>query len=192
MTNDTSGRVSGTSLVSRDTPNLSRTPFRTGLPGPNPLTRFLTTLTLRREEVVTIRGPIHRAQPPFHSFSLTGFFVFISNFLSLFRVHPGFGTFGTTHGRLDPSLRSPTSLISHRAVAGASVPTHFLRSCRGCPSLGSFTRNLQTESWDSHGRFPDSFPRASRLGNIPLRLREVKIPNVHCYEVLNVIYDRNA
>ncbi|OWM91097.1 hypothetical protein CDL15_Pgr000880 [Punica granatum] len=38
MTNDTSGRVSGTSLVSRDTPNLSRTPFRTGLPGPNPLT----------------------------------------------------------------------------------------------------------------------------------------------------------
>ncbi|PKI64002.1 hypothetical protein CRG98_015615 [Punica granatum] len=31
---------------------------------------FLTTLTLLREEVVTTRGPIHRAQPPFHLFLL--------------------------------------------------------------------------------------------------------------------------
>ncbi|PKI73165.1 hypothetical protein CRG98_006452 [Punica granatum] len=29
---------------------------------------FLTTLILSREEVVTIRGSIHRAQPPFHRF----------------------------------------------------------------------------------------------------------------------------
>ncbi|PKI67354.1 hypothetical protein CRG98_012251 [Punica granatum] len=31
---------------------------------------FLTTHTLPREEVVTSQGPIHRAQPPFHSFLL--------------------------------------------------------------------------------------------------------------------------
>ncbi|PKI41688.1 hypothetical protein CRG98_037921 [Punica granatum] len=40
MTNDTSGRVPGASRVSRDTPYLSQTPFLTGLPGPDPLTRF--------------------------------------------------------------------------------------------------------------------------------------------------------
>ncbi|PKI44051.1 hypothetical protein CRG98_035553 [Punica granatum] len=40
MTNDTSGLVPGASRVSRDTPDLSRTPFLTGLPGPDSLTRF--------------------------------------------------------------------------------------------------------------------------------------------------------
>ncbi|PKI73790.1 hypothetical protein CRG98_005823 [Punica granatum] len=40
MTNDTSGRVPGASCVSRDTPDLSRTPFLTGLPRPDPLKRF--------------------------------------------------------------------------------------------------------------------------------------------------------
>ncbi|PKI71088.1 hypothetical protein CRG98_008512 [Punica granatum] len=38
MTNDTSGRVPGASRVSWDTHDLSRTPFLTGLPGPDPLT----------------------------------------------------------------------------------------------------------------------------------------------------------
>ncbi|PKI49901.1 hypothetical protein CRG98_029685 [Punica granatum] len=38
MTNDASERIPGTSRVSRDTPDLSRTPFLTGLPGPDPLT----------------------------------------------------------------------------------------------------------------------------------------------------------
>ncbi|OWM84375.1 hypothetical protein CDL15_Pgr021051 [Punica granatum] len=38
MTNDTSGRVPGASRVSRDTPDLSWTPFLTGPQGPDPLT----------------------------------------------------------------------------------------------------------------------------------------------------------
>ncbi|PKI40909.1 hypothetical protein CRG98_038707 [Punica granatum] len=40
VTNDTSERVSGAYRLSRDTPDLSRTPFLTGLPGSDPLTRF--------------------------------------------------------------------------------------------------------------------------------------------------------
>ncbi|PKI26194.1 hypothetical protein CRG98_049117, partial [Punica granatum] len=73
------------------------------------------------------------------------------------------GTFGSVHGRLDLPLRSPRSLTSHRAVTGASVPTHFPSSCRGCLPLESSTRRPQPESCDSHGRFPDSFPLATRL-----------------------------
>ncbi|OWM72724.1 hypothetical protein CDL15_Pgr023272 [Punica granatum] len=38
MTNDTFGRISGTSCLSRDTPIPSRTPFLTELPGFAPLT----------------------------------------------------------------------------------------------------------------------------------------------------------
>ncbi|OWM77786.1 hypothetical protein CDL15_Pgr011147 [Punica granatum] len=38
MTNDMSGRVPGAPRVSRDPPDLSGTPFLTGLPGPDPLT----------------------------------------------------------------------------------------------------------------------------------------------------------
>ncbi|PKI36472.1 hypothetical protein CRG98_043137 [Punica granatum] len=38
MTNDTSERVSGAYHLSRDTPDLSRTPFLTGFPGSDPLT----------------------------------------------------------------------------------------------------------------------------------------------------------
>ncbi|OWM90283.1 hypothetical protein CDL15_Pgr005070 [Punica granatum] len=38
MTNNTSGSVPGASRISQDTPDLSRTPFLTGLPGPDPLT----------------------------------------------------------------------------------------------------------------------------------------------------------
>ncbi|PKI60800.1 hypothetical protein CRG98_018789 [Punica granatum] len=94
-----------------------------------------------REEVVTIRGPINRAQPPFICFSLTGFYTFLPNFLSYFQTCPGLGTLGTTHGHLDLSLRSPTSLISHRAVAGASVPTHFPEIAAAAPPLGSLTRS---------------------------------------------------
>ncbi|PKI65583.1 hypothetical protein CRG98_014083, partial [Punica granatum] len=103
---------------------------------------FLTTLTLPREEVVMIRGPIHRAQPPFHLFYLYRVPFPLTSFLSRFQACPGFGTFRTTHGRLDPSLRSPTSSIPHRAVVGASVPAHFPSSRRGCLPLGSLTHSL--------------------------------------------------
>ncbi|OWM69404.1 hypothetical protein CDL15_Pgr013182 [Punica granatum] len=37
VTNDTSERVPEASYLSRDTPDLSRTPFLIGLPGPDPL-----------------------------------------------------------------------------------------------------------------------------------------------------------
>ncbi|PKI74529.1 hypothetical protein CRG98_005071 [Punica granatum] len=93
---------------------------------------FLITLTLPREEVVTVRGPINRAQPPFTRFSLTGFHSLLPNFLSHFRVHSGLGTLGAAHGHLDPPFRSPTSPTLHRAVTGASVPTPFSLTCRGC------------------------------------------------------------
>ncbi|PKI59968.1 hypothetical protein CRG98_019635 [Punica granatum] len=52
------------------------------------------------------------------------------DFLSLFRVCLGLGTFGTFHELLDLSLRSPRSPILHRAMVGASVPTPFSPSCR--------------------------------------------------------------
>ncbi|PKI36895.1 hypothetical protein CRG98_042714 [Punica granatum] len=102
---------------------------------------FLTTLTLSREEVVTIRGPINCAQPPFTCFPHTGFHSFLPNFLSHFRVHLGFGTLGAAHGHLDPSLRSPTSPTSHRAVPGARVPSRSPETSRGCLLSGCSTRD---------------------------------------------------
>ncbi|PKI67624.1 hypothetical protein CRG98_011980 [Punica granatum] len=51
-------------------------------------------------------------------------------------------------------------------MTGASVPSHFPETATAAPSPGSPTRNVQPESCDSHDRFPDSFPRASRLGAI--------------------------
>ncbi|PKI68465.1 hypothetical protein CRG98_011154 [Punica granatum] len=102
---------------------------------------FLTTLTLPREEVVTIRGLIHRAQSPFHLFFLYRVLFPLPCIDSLFRVHLGFGTFGTTRGRLDPSLRSPTSPIPHRVVAKASVPTHFPETVAAAPLSGHSTRS---------------------------------------------------
>ncbi|PKI47576.1 hypothetical protein CRG98_032031 [Punica granatum] len=120
-----------------------RVPFRpTTLPSRAiPFKGFLTTLSLPREEVVTVRGPISRAPPPFHHFSLTGFFVFILNFFSLFQACPGLGTFGSVHGHLDLPLRSPTNPISHRAVAGASVPTRFPETVAAEPLSGHSTRS---------------------------------------------------
>ncbi|OWM85536.1 hypothetical protein CDL15_Pgr023430 [Punica granatum] len=121
---------------------------------------FLIILTLPREEVVTVRGPIHLAQPPFHPFLLYRVPFSLPNFLSLFRACLGFGTFGAVHERLDPPLRSPTSPILHHAVVGASVSTSFSPSCSCCHLSGLVTRRAQAESCDSQGRFPDSFPRA--------------------------------
>ncbi|PKI56097.1 hypothetical protein CRG98_023511 [Punica granatum] len=97
---------------------------------------FLTTLTLPREEVVKIRGPIHSAQPPFHLFFLYRVPFPLPSFLSRFQACLGFSTFGTTHKRLDPSLRSPTSPIPHHAVARASVASNqVLRLPRPLPRL---------------------------------------------------------
>ncbi|PKI49287.1 hypothetical protein CRG98_030330 [Punica granatum] len=81
-----------------------RVPFRSTTLASRAITfkGFLTTLTLSREEVVTVRGPIHH-----------------------------------------PPLRSPTSPILHRAVVGASVPTPFSPSCRGCHLSGPSTRSFQ-------------------------------------------------
>ncbi|PKI32047.1 hypothetical protein CRG98_047562, partial [Punica granatum] len=58
-------------------------------------------------------------------------------------VHLGLGTFGSVHERLDPPLRSPTSLTSHRAVPGTSVPTPFFPSCRDGLLFGSHTRSFK-------------------------------------------------
>ncbi|PKI46553.1 hypothetical protein CRG98_033055 [Punica granatum] len=87
---------------------------------------LLTTLTLSREEVVTIRGPIHRARPPFYRFSLTGR-----------------GTLGSARAHLDLPLRSPTSPTPHRAVPGARVPSRSPETNRGCPFSGHSTRSFK-------------------------------------------------
>ncbi|PKI52417.1 hypothetical protein CRG98_027198, partial [Punica granatum] len=79
------------------------------------------------------------------------------------QVCSGLGTFGSAHGHLDPPLRSPTNPTLHCAVTGASVPSHSPETAAAVPSPGSPTHNVQPESCDSHGRFPDSFPCASRL-----------------------------
>ncbi|PKI68958.1 hypothetical protein CRG98_010638 [Punica granatum] len=92
-----------------------------------------------------------------------------------FRLGPSLGTFGTFHERLDLSLRSPRKPILHRAVVEASVPTPFSPGCRCCCLTGAHCPSRLAESCDSQGQFPDSFPCASRLGNISLRLREAGI-----------------
>ncbi|PKI47120.1 hypothetical protein CRG98_032489 [Punica granatum] len=127
--------------VTRSQPCPNDVPFRsTTLPScAITFQGFLTTLTIPHEEVVAIRGPIHRAQPPFHSFFFTGFLVFIPNFLSLFRVRLGLCTFGSVHSHLDLPLRSPRSSTSHHAVTGASVPTHFPRAATTAPLSGHST-----------------------------------------------------
>ncbi|PKI64331.1 hypothetical protein CRG98_015276 [Punica granatum] len=71
--------------------------------------------------------------------------------------YSGLGTFGSAYGPLDPPLRSPTSPTLRRAVTGASVPTSFFPSCRGCHLSGPSTRNTQTESSDSYGPLPRLF-----------------------------------
>ncbi|PKI73168.1 hypothetical protein CRG98_006455 [Punica granatum] len=48
----------------------------------------------------------------------------------------GLGTFGSAHGHLDPSLRSPTNPTLHCAVLGARMPTRFSTDCRGCQHPG--------------------------------------------------------
>ncbi|PKI64527.1 hypothetical protein CRG98_015090 [Punica granatum] len=146
---------------------------------------FLTTLTLSREEVVVmIRGPINRAQPPFIRFSLIGFSVFIPElFLTFSSLSRAWHVRDYPWG-LDLSLRSPTNSILHRAVTGASVPTPFFSTCRDCFLSGLLTRSAQAESCDSQGRFPDSFPCISRLGNTSLRLREARILDICLYEAL--------
>ncbi|PKI42624.1 hypothetical protein CRG98_036987 [Punica granatum] len=54
------------------------------------------------------------------------------------RASPGFA-----HGHLDLSLRSPTNPISHRAVVGASVPTHFPETAVAVLPPGSPTRSFK-------------------------------------------------
>ncbi|PKI59188.1 hypothetical protein CRG98_020417 [Punica granatum] len=96
----------------------------------------------------------------------------------------GLGTFGFAHGHLDPPLRSPTSPTLHRAVTGSSVPSRLPEIAAAALSPGSPTRDTQIESCDSRGHFPGSLPRVSRLGNILLRLREVRTLVICLYEML--------
>ncbi|PKI64517.1 hypothetical protein CRG98_015080 [Punica granatum] len=109
--------------------------------------------------------------------------VYLGSCIGVYPGHSGLGTFGSAHGHLDPSLRSPTSPTLHRAVTGASVPNHFPETATATPSPGSLTRNVLSESCDSHGHFPDSFPRALRLGNAHLQLREARTFDFCLYEV---------
>ncbi|PKI59985.1 hypothetical protein CRG98_019617 [Punica granatum] len=60
----------------------------------------------------------------------------------------------------------------------ASCRPIFPQAAAAVPPLGSLTRSPRPESCDSHDRFPDSFPLATRLGNIPLQLREARILNL--------------
>ncbi|PKI59377.1 hypothetical protein CRG98_020245 [Punica granatum] len=49
----------------------------------------------------------------------------------------------------------------------------FFHGLQRLPTYGSLTRSRPSESRDSHGHFPDSFPLATRLGNIPFNLGEL-------------------
>ncbi|PKI39690.1 hypothetical protein CRG98_039923 [Punica granatum] len=96
----------------------------------------------------------------------------------------GLGTFGTVHERLDPSVRSPRNPILLGAAVGASVPSLIFFGYRGRHLTSVLRLRLLAESSDSHYHFPDSFPRTSRLGNNPLRLREVRFLMFVCLRVL--------
>ncbi|PKI70483.1 hypothetical protein CRG98_009117 [Punica granatum] len=84
---------------------------------------FLTTLSLPREEVVTVREPYDRAQPPFRSFLLVGFHYF-------YRVFP-------------QRFWSPRSPTLHRAMVGVIVPTSFPPSYRCRCSRVSIAHHVQ-------------------------------------------------
>ncbi|PKI65474.1 hypothetical protein CRG98_014132 [Punica granatum] len=55
----------------------------------------------------------------------------------------GFGTFGTVHERLDPSLRSPRSPVLHRAVVGASVPSRSSQAAAAVTLRVPTARNIK-------------------------------------------------
>ncbi|PKI67485.1 hypothetical protein CRG98_012069 [Punica granatum] len=169
-----SDRPSGLVLVSREVPTAHPSPPYVPFPPTTSASRAitfkgsLTTLTLPREEAVTVREPYHRAQPPFHPFSLYRVHCFLPSFLSSFRVCPGLGTFRTIHERLDPSVRSPRNLILLGAVVGASVPSLIFLGCHERHLTGDSCLRRQAESSDSLCHFPDSFPRTPRLGKTSL------------------------
>ncbi|PKI42304.1 hypothetical protein CRG98_037304 [Punica granatum] len=99
---------------------------------------FLITPTLPREEVVTVRGPIHRAQLLFHPFPL-------------YRVLCVF---------------TELSLIVC-AVVRASVPTSFSPSCRYCLLSDPVTHSVRTRMWTLVGASIARFMIA-RLGSVHL------------------------
>ncbi|PKI32359.1 hypothetical protein CRG98_047250, partial [Punica granatum] len=152
---------------------------------------FLTTLTLPREEVVAVRGPTNRAQPPFSPLLPCRVLVTLPSFLSLFPACSGFGTSGAFHDHPDMLPRSPTNPTLHLAVVGVSVPSRFPVIAAAAPYPGNLLPDAQTESSDSQDHLPDSFPRASRLGNAHLLLREVRIFDLYFYEVLMCFKVRN-
>ncbi|PKI61992.1 hypothetical protein CRG98_017624 [Punica granatum] len=177
---------SGPLIDTRCTPNLPRVPFRsTTLPSRAIAFKgFFTTLTLSREEVVTIRGPINRAQPSSRPFLL---YRVRLTFTELYLTILGFSRL--RHVRDLPRTPRPTSKESNKpdltpCRARSSRADPFFHGLPRLPSPGSPTRDVHPESCDSHGRFPDSFPRASRLGNAHLQLREARTFNRCLYEVL--------
>ncbi|PKI78476.1 hypothetical protein CRG98_001116 [Punica granatum] len=115
---------------------------------------------------------------------LSGFTFFLPVFLSSFPVYLGPCTFETVHECPNPSLRSPRSLTSLGAVAGAIVPTLFFPDCHGRYLSGAHCPLRPVGSLDPLCYFPDSFPRTSRLGNTPLRLRGVRSSILGCCGVI--------
>ncbi|PKI62730.1 hypothetical protein CRG98_016875 [Punica granatum] len=75
--------------------------------------------------------PTHRVSHPHHR----------SQGFTAVPLHSGLGTFGSAHGHLDLPLRSPTNPVSHRAVAGASMPTRFPETAATAPLSGRSTRS---------------------------------------------------
>ncbi|PKI31586.1 hypothetical protein CRG98_048023 [Punica granatum] len=99
----------------------------------------------------------------FIRFSFTGFTQLLPSFISHFREsnEPDLAPCRARSSRADPFFHRLLRLLS----------------------FGSLTRNVLSESCDSHGCFPDSFPRALRLGNTHLQLREARTSDLCLYEV---------
>ncbi|PKI69608.1 hypothetical protein CRG98_010000 [Punica granatum] len=132
--------ISGLGTSSTVQPDLFNVPFPpvTSASHATTFEGFLTTLTLPREEVITVREPSIRAQPPIRFFSLIRFPQFLpiicSPFSGLFRLC----MFKAYHEHLDLFLRSSRNSISLGAVAGAGVPTPFIPDCHGRFLTGAY------------------------------------------------------
>ncbi|PKI50476.1 hypothetical protein CRG98_029135 [Punica granatum] len=84
---------------------------------------------LRRVVPSRSKGPSRPTISPVKRWSRSESLSTVHNPRSTLSLLSGLGTFAAVHDRLDPSLSSPRSLILHRAVVRASVPTPFSSRC---------------------------------------------------------------
>ncbi|PKI48354.1 hypothetical protein CRG98_031252, partial [Punica granatum] len=137
------------------------TPFwPTGFPHENPRSKPGLLFTTRQSEV---KGSLQLSPSPVKRWSRSEGQPTVHNSLFLW-----FLSIGLRHvrdhsrtPRSAPKESNEPGLAPCRARSSRADP--FFHGLSRLPTLGSLTRSHLSESCDSHGRFPDSFPRASRL-----------------------------